>query len=319
MTEFGKETIQLVSSLEYEGEPCFYQVGSMEVAATRERWEDLKRKAGWAKSWGEDACLLNPAEARAKLPFLDASKILGAYYVPSDGVTKAVQACAAMANLAEPHAEFYERTPVTGIEVERGRVRGVITSSGRIATDRVLICAGIWGPKVGKLAGISIPLIPVEHQLAWTTPLPELAGETRWAFLPVLRHQDRDMYFRQRCDHFAIGSYQHDPVLVEAEAIRPHGQPDDMPASNPFDPVAFEPAWQEALSLMPALRQTRIAEAYNGMFSFTPDGFPLIGEAADVRGCWVAEAIWIMHAGGAARAVAELLTSGKAWVDLREA
>ncbi len=319
MTEFGRETIQLVSSLDYEGEPCFYQVGSMEVAVTPERWEDLKRKLGWAKSWGEEACLLSPDQAREKLPFLDATKILGAYYVPSDGVTKAVQACAAMANLAKPHAEFYERTPVTGIEVERGRVRGVVTPAGRIATDRVLICAGIWGPKVGKLAGVSIPLIPVEHQLAWTTPLPELAGETRWGCYPVLRHQDRDMYFRQRLDHFAVGSYQHDPVLVEAEAIRPHGQPDDMPASNPFDAAAFEPAWQEALSLIPALRQTQIAEAYNGMFSFTPDGFPLIGEAADVRGCWVAEAIWIMHAGGAARAVAELLTSGKAWVDLREA
>jgi glycine cleavage system aminomethyltransferase T len=91
-----------------------------------------------------------------------------------------------------------------------------------------------------------------------------------------------------------------------------------MPATNPFDPEAFAPAWREAVKLLPALAQTEIASAINGMFSFSPDGFPLIGESHRLRGFWTAEAIWITHAGGAARAVAQLMTDGYADLDLHE-
>ena len=91
-----------------------------------------------------------------------------------------------------------------------------------------------------------------------------------------------------------------------------------MPASNPFDAEAFIPAWEAAVELIPALRQVEIASAINGMFSFTPDGFPLLGESDRLRGFWLAEAIWITHAGGAAKAIAQLMTDGRADADLRE-
>jgi len=135
---------------------------------------------------------------------------------------------------------------------------------------------------------------------------------------PVLRHQDCDLYFRQRRDGYAVGAYGHEPVVVAPEAIRPHGAPDDMPASNRFDAAAFAPSWADAVALVPALANVEIADAYNGMFSFTPDSFPLLGESAEVRGFWAAEAIWITHAGGAAKAVAEWMTAGRAAVDLHE-
>ncbi|MDQ3467531.1 MAG: sarcosine dehydrogenase, partial [Chloroflexota bacterium] len=123
---------------------------------------------------------------------------------------------------------------------------------------------------------------------------------------------------RQRRDGYAVGAYGHEPVVVAQEAIRPHGAPNEMPASNPFDAAAFAPSWADAVALVPSLAKVEIADAYNGMFSFTPDSFPLLGEAAEVRGFWAAEAIWITHAGGAAKAVAEWMTAGRAAVDLHE-
>ena len=198
-------------------------------------------------------------------------------------------------------------------------MQSVVTANGSIATERVLICAGIWGPKVGRMAGIEIPLMPVEHQMTWTSPLPELAGETREIVHPILRHQDKDLYFRQWFDGYGVGSYQHEPRLVDADDIRAHGEPDDEPAANPFVVADFAPAWEAGCELLPALRGTKVVNAYNGMFSFTPDAFPVLGESAHVKGCWVAEAVWITHGAGAGRAIAELMTNGKAWIDLREA
>jgi glycine cleavage system aminomethyltransferase T/glycine/D-amino acid oxidase-like deaminating enzyme len=318
MAAFAKETVALYSSLEHEGQACWYGVGSLEVATTPERWADLHRKLGWAKSWGIEACLLNPTEAKATLDLLDAAVIQGAYFVPSDGVAKQVWAAEELARSASG-ARFFPRTAVVGIETERGRVRAVITSNGRIETDRVLVCCGIWGPQIGRMVGVPIPLAPVEHQLTWTTPLPELEGETAEIAQPVLRHQDQDLYFRQRRDHYAVGGYGHEPVVVDARDIRPHGAPDDMPASNPFDAEAFVSSWQAAVELIPALGQVEIASAINGMFSFTADGLPLLGESERLSGFWVAEAIWITHAGGAARAIAQLMSEGRTDHDVREA
>jgi glycine cleavage system aminomethyltransferase T/glycine/D-amino acid oxidase-like deaminating enzyme len=317
MTSFAKETVALYDSLELDGQRCWHGVGSLEVATTPARWADLHRKLGWAKSWGVPASLLSPQAAREKLEFLNDEMILGAYYVPSDGVANPVQAAEALARRATG-ATFHARTRVVDIEARANRVAAVVTDQGRIETERVLVCCGIWGPNLGRMAGVSIPLAPVEHQLAWTTPLPELTGMTDEIVQPVLRHQDQDLYFRQKFDRYAVGGYGHEPVLVDSSEIRPHGAPDDMPASNPFDAEAFIPAWQEALRLLPVLRQTEIAEAINGMFSFSPDGFPLIGESPHLRGFWTAEAIWITHAGGAARAVAQLMSQGHADLDLHE-
>src|SRR3954470_5517600 len=234
MTNFARETVAAYGSLELDGQPCWYGVGSLEVATTPARWADLHRKLGWARSWGLDASLLTPAETRAKIDLIDDSAILGAYYVPTDGVAKPVWAAEELAR-ATRGAAFYPRTAVVGIETERGRVRAVVTTNGRIETERVLVCCGIWGPRIGRMVGVPIPLAPVEHQLAWTTPLPELAGEIGEIRQPILRHQDQDLYFRQRRDHYAVGGYGHEPVVVDAGDIRPHGAPDDMPASNPFD------------------------------------------------------------------------------------
>jgi glycine cleavage system T protein len=319
MTQLARYTVELYSQLELEGQPCFYPVGGMEVAYTPERWEDLKRKAGFAKSWGLEAELITPEEAKQKIPLLDAGKIYGAYYVPTDGIAKAVRAAEALARRAEAQGvTFYGQTPVTGIEVANGRVQAVVTPQGRVATEMVLVCAGIWGPRIGRMAGVPIPLTPVEHQYVRTGPLPELAGETREVVHPILRHQDKSMYFRQHADCYGIGSYQHQPLLVDPDDILSPEEAPVMPSLTPFTPKHFEKAWKAAVELLPALQGADLTYKINGMFSFTPDGQPIFGHALDVQGFWVAEAVWVTHAAGAGRVMAEWMVEGQAGLDLRE-
>src|SRR5262249_17055871 len=218
----------------------------------------------------------------------------------------------------ERGVEFHGQTAVTGIEVADGCVRAVVTPQGRIRTSRVLVCAGIWGPRIGRLAGVPIPLTPVEHQYARTAPLAELAGETCEVVHPVLRHQDRSMYFRQHADCYGIGSYQHEPLLVDPESIRKHEEGPPMPSLRPFTAEHFARAHECALELFPCFRGVELPYCINGMFSFTPDGLPLLGESPEVDGFWVAEAVWVTHGGGVGRVVAELLNGECTTVDLRE-
>jgi glycine cleavage system aminomethyltransferase T/glycine/D-amino acid oxidase-like deaminating enzyme len=321
MTRLAQYTVALYSQLSLDGGPCWHPVGGMEVAYTRERWQDLKRKHGWAQAWGLEAALLSPQEAKQKSPLLDPTKIHGAYFVPSDGLAKAVWACEAMARQAEEtgDATFHGHTTVTGFEIEDGRVQAVITDQGRITTEMVLLCVGIWGPKVGRMAGVSIPLTPVEHQYVISTPIPELAGESREIVHPILRHQDYSMYFRQHADCYGIGSYKHEPRLVEATEILSPDEAPEMPSLREFTPGDFEVAHAAAVELLPPLQGADFTYKINGMFSFTTDGNPVLGEAPGVSGFWVAEAVWVTHGGGVGKVIAEWMVEGAPSLDLREA
>jgi glycine cleavage system T protein len=245
--------------------------------------------------------------------------LFGAIHVPGDGCVRTVKACEALARQAQPRgARFVGSTRVTGVEVARGRVVAVTTDRGRIETEHVLSAAGIWGPVVGKMAGVPIPLQPMQHLYAITDPLPELRGEQGWQSMPIVRHQDRSMYFRQHHQGYLFGSYRHEPVLVDARELRHSWEDGLMPSCAPFRDDLFEAAVGYASELYPALRPAELVEKVNGMFSFTPDAHTLIGESLDVRGFWSCEAVWLTHGPGAAQAVAELMVEGESSLDLRE-
>ena len=156
-----------------------------------------------------------------------------------------------------------------------------------------------------------VPLAPVQHQYAWTTPLAELAGETREVVHPILRHQDFSMYFRQKGDRYGIGSYRHKPMPVSADDIRRDYRGEgEFPSVWEFTPEDFESSWQEARKMLPALERVEIDRPMNGLFSFTPDGGPLLGESREAKGFWIAEAVWITHAIGVGKVMAEWITEG---------
>ena len=225
MCLIAQESVALYATLEHDGEPAWYGVGGIEVATSDARMRELKRRLGFARSYGlEGAELLTPEDAAEKVPLLDPSTILGAYHVPSDGIAKAVRIAAALAAKAEEQGvAFQGGATVTGFEIRDGRVHGVRTDAGDVECERVLLCAGIWGPRVGALAGVPVPLLAVQHQLVWTDPIPELAGETREVAHPILRHQDMAMYFRQRADHYAVGNYKHEPIATPQSDLRRPG------------------------------------------------------------------------------------------------
>ena len=318
MTGFAHYTVDLWRQLELEGEPCVKTVGSLEVAWTQERLADLKRKAGYGMSWGVEAHLLNSNEARRRIPMLS-DHILGALYVPSDIQTKATRPAEAMAREAERNgATFYGTVKVSDFAIVEGRIAAVHTTHGTIKTELVVAAAGIWAPKVGGLAKVPIPLSPMQHLYAVTTPLRELVGATEEISQPILRHQDEAVYFRQVGECYGIGSYQHEPLLVDANDILDYGEAPVAPAEMPFTPPHFEKAMAAAGEVLPSLKGVGLTRKFNGIFSFTTDGFPILGEAPQVPGFWSAQAVWITHAGGVGKAVAEWIANGEPTSDLRE-
>jgi len=319
VTALATYSRQLYKQAGVDGEPGFYESGSVEVATTPERWEELKRKAGYAQSWGIEARLISSEEAVCKAPLLDVARLHGALYVPSDGIAKAVRVSQYLGEAAIARgAAFHADTRVTGVEVANGRVRAVTTSRGRIEAENVLVCAGIWGPAIGRMAGVPIPLSPMQHQYVQTAPLPELAGQTDEITHPLVRHQDRSMYFRQHGERYGIGSYRHEPLLVDVDRI-PRHEETATPSILPFTEADFAPALADAADLMPALRGAELTYQINGMFSFTADGHSLLGESLDVRGFWAAEAVWVTHGGGVGKVMAEWMIDGVPSIDLHEA
>ncbi|WP_280664369.1 MULTISPECIES: GcvT family protein [unclassified Kitasatospora] len=319
MTEFASYTVRKYAELNLDGEWCFRQVGGLEVATTEQRLAELTRKHGLAASWGVAGALLEPEQCAALHPLLDAGRLLGGFHVPTDGLAKAVRAGEAQARRAiERGARFLPHHTVTGIESAGGRVTAVATDRGSFPADVVVSCAGFWGPKIGRMAGLTVPLVPLAHQYARTTPLPALAGhnsEALEASKPILRHQDRDLYYREHGDRIGIGSYAHRPMPVDLDDLP--GAP-GMPSMLPFTAADFEPAWADSQQLLPALARAEVAEGFNGIFSFTTDGFPLMGQSPQLRGFWVAEAVWVTHSGGVAKAMAEWLVEGTPRTDVHE-
>ncbi|KAK4955377.1 hypothetical protein LTR66_013483, partial [Elasticomyces elasticus] len=325
MSLFARYTVEKLLALEKDGQSCFNQVGGLEVATTPQRVEELKRKHGYATSWGIEARLITPEECLKLHPLLNKDMVFGGLHIPSDGLALAARAVQLlMERTQKAGVEYLGSTLVTGIEQLDGRVTGVTTNNGDIPADIVVSCAGFWGVEIGAMVGLPVPLLPLAHQYVKTTAVPALAGRNtspNGAGLPMLRHQDQDLYYREHGNQCGIGYYGHKPMPVLASSLgktAEHVDEKDMPSRLEFTREDFEPAWQESRALLPALRESEIADGFNGIFSFTPDGGPLIGEAPHLAGFHVAEAVWVTHSGGVARAVAEILTTGKSQIDIAE-
>ncbi|MFJ5532033.1 FAD-dependent oxidoreductase [Streptomyces sp. NPDC093261] len=323
LTAFARYTVEKFGSLEIDGVPCFNQVGGLELATTPERLADLHRKAGYAASWGVRGEVVSAARCKELWPLVDASLVLGGFHTPDDGLARAVLAARAQMERATSRgARFLDRHTVTGIEQRDGRVTSVVTDRGAFPADHVVSAAGFWGPVIGRMAGVDVSLQPLAHQYARTKPLPALADHRHEASRPILRFQDRDLYFREHTDRIGIGSYAHRPMPVDPFAVLAYDEARarnmEMPSSFPFTAEDWAPSWEDCRWLMPDLRDAEIEEGFNGVFSFTPDGMPVLGESRGVRGFWLAEAVWVTHSAGVARAVAEWMVDGRPSLDVHE-
>ncbi|MBI4013874.1 MAG: FAD-dependent oxidoreductase [Candidatus Rokubacteria bacterium] len=315
MTLFTQESVR-----QYRTLGVFTQSGGVEVARTPERLEELKRRLASARAWGEPAEVISPAEVKRRIPFIDAKVILGGFYCPGVGVVDSLRAGTLMREGAQQQGALtiFPNTEILGIDVERGRVRGVRTSRGDIRAEVVAICCGIWSPRIARMAGASIPLSPAVHQMIDVGPVPLFAKTVGEIEYPIVRDMDTNMYERQHGAELEIGSYAHRPILVDPDEIPSLEASALSPTQLPFTKEDFDPQMEQALELMPEIlgdESVGIRLAINGLLSLTPDGSPILGETPEVRGLWSAAAIWIKEAPGIAKTVAEWMTSGVPEID----
>jgi glycine cleavage system aminomethyltransferase T/glycine/D-amino acid oxidase-like deaminating enzyme len=322
LTDHSREITDLTldSVAQYQEMGVFTQSGGFEVARTEERMEELRRRMSSARAWGIDGELVSPEFVEEKVPFLDKDQIIGAFWQPGVGVVDSLRAGTIMREraLATDALTVVPNVEVTGLDVTDGRITAVETDKGRIEADTVVIACGVWSPKIGDMAGVSIPLTPAVHQMISVGPCPQLAEREGEISFPIVRDMDTFCYERQHGADMEVGSYAHRAILMEPEDIPSIDQAKLSPTELPFTSNDFDPQLEQAYELMPDLLGADGAEiryAINGLLSLTCDGSPILGES-QVKGLWTAAAVWIKEGPGVGRAVAEWMTHGYSEIDI---
>ena len=313
LTRLAQYTTQLYAGLEREtGQATgFRQVGSIAVAASAARFEELKRGASMARVFGLEVQILTPGEARERWPLLAIEDLVGAVYLPKDGRTNPVDTTQALARAARNGgARIVEGVRVTGIQRAGGRVTGVTTDAGEVRADVVVNCAGMWGREVGALAGVNVPLQAAEHFYIVTEAIPGLPPD-----LPILRDADACSYFKEDTGKLLVGWFEPRAKPWGENGIPPNSAFEQLPP----DLAHIEPLFAGAMRRVPVLESTGVQVFFNGPESFTPDDRYLLGEAPELRGFYVAagfNSIGIQSAGGAGKVLADWIVDGHPPFDL---
>ena len=313
LTLLAKYTADLYTKLEAETGLAtgFRQNGSVSIALTEERFEELRRQASMAKPFGLDVHVLTPHEARERHPLIDLQDVVGGLFIPSDGQADPANITQALAKGARMRGvRIHESTKVTGILQRNGRATGVATDKGTISADYVVNCAGLWGREVGRMAGVNVPLMACEHFYVVTDASPEIPRN-----LPVLRVPDECAYAKEEAGKLLVGFFE-----PRAKPWAIDGVPEDAEfLSLPDDWDHIAPQLEQAMARLPILARTGIHTFFNGPESFTPDDRYLLGEAPELKSFFVAagfNSIGIQSAGGAGKALAEWMDAGEPTMDL---
>ncbi len=296
-------------------DPAWHEVGSLRLASTQARYEELHRQVGWARTFGLPIDLIGAKEAQERFPLMTTDGVRGAVWLPTDGwLDPSNLAFALAAGARKRGARVLNHHRVTAIGVERGRVTGVsgVARGGEpfaISADVVVNAGGMYAPEIGRLAGINVPLIPMAHQYLLTAAID---GVTR--NLPQLRDPDNLVYFREETGGLLMGGYERNPAPWSLDGI-----PVD------FNHKLLEPDWprfdeilEGAIRRVPAMETAGVTKMINGPEAFTPDNEYILGES-EVGGLFVAagfSAHGIAGAGGIGRQIASWIVDGEPELDL---
>jgi len=286
------------------------EVGSLRLASSPERMEELERQAGWGTSFGLPLELVSAEEAQRRFPLMTRDGVVGAAFIASDGYLDPSGLALALAEGARRGgAQICEGVRVTAIKTDHGRVRGVETERGYIEAEVVVNAGGMYAPEIAGMAGITLPIIPMAHQYLLARiaePIPE--------DLPTMRDPDRLVYFRRDAGGLVMGGYERDPSPFGLDGIA-------LDFNNrllPEDWPRFEPLSSNAITRVPGLERGEVVKLINGPEAFTPDNEFVLGESS-LRGFYVAAgfcAHGIAGAGGMGRAMAEWIIDGEPSLDL---
>ncbi len=313
ITKMLKYSIELYSRLEEEtGQHTGWsEVGGLRIASSKDRMEELRRSAAMAKTFGLPMELISPKEACDLFPVMEKKGIVGAAFLPTDGQIDPSGVTYALAKGARDRgAEIYTETRVTGITLKNGAVYEVSTEKGNIKTEIVVNAAGIWAPEIGKMVGVPIPIIPMEHQYIITKPIEGVRKG-----MTTMRDPDNLVYFREEVGGLIMGGYEHNPIPWAFDGI-PRDFTKTLLKSNYEH---FEPLSLLAMKRVPAIGNAEIITLLNGPEAFTSDGDFVMGEAAEVKNFFVAAgfcAHGIAAGGGVGKMIAEWIIEGEPSLDL---
>ncbi|SFI47631.1 GcvT family protein [Jannaschia pohangensis] len=318
-TRLAKYSADLYARLEAETGVAtgLRQCGSVSVALTAARQEELLRNASMARAFGVEVAELSPAEVAEKYPALNLDGVQGGVWLPLDGQGDPANIALALARGARQRgAQIIEGIRVTGIDVASRTARAVTWQAetgeaGRIDADHVINCAGMWAHEVGRMAGVNVPLHACEHFYIVTEAIP---GLTR---LPVLRVPDECAYYKEDAGKILLGAFE--------PRAKPWGM-DGIPETFEFDQLPedfdhFEPILAKAIERVPMLAEAGIHTFFNGPESFTPDDAYHLGPSPEVPNLWVAagfNSIGIQSAGGAGMALAQWMDDAEMPFDLMD-
>ncbi|WP_306152903.1 FAD-dependent oxidoreductase [Roseovarius sp. MMSF_3281] len=317
MTKLAKYSQELYGNLEEETGVAtgFKRVGSITVALTEERREEIYRQAAMARAFGVDVEEISPAEVQAKYPHLNIEGVKGAVYLDKDGQGDPANIALALAKGARQRgAVIKERVKVAGVARSGQRITGLDWQAedgaeGHIEAEMVVNCAGMWGHEVGRMLGTNVPLQACEHFYIVSEPIEGLSQ------LPVLRVPDECAYYKEDAGKMMLGAFE-----PNSKPWGMHGIPEDFEFDQlPEDFDHFEPILEWAVNRMPMLGEAGIHTFFNGPESFTPDDAYHLGRCPEMENVWVAagfNSIGIQSAGGAGMALAQWMEDGAKPFDL---
>ncbi len=297
-----------------------YMVGGVDVARTAARMDEVKRLYTNGKGFGVEVHMITPSDISDLFPLMDGRHFVGGLFTPRKPVVSGAHVCGSLAAEAEKTCSvtFVGHTKAIDFVIENGRITAIKTDNPAYETiycEQALLCTNIWTPALTEKIGVNIPLMPAEHQYLKSEPLPELAHASdrtnpdNFVIYPSVRDMDGGLYYRNWWDSIGMGNYHHRPIMRESRTL-------GKSADHPFTPADFVDAHAIADATIPALKGRDYPYKINGMFSFSVDGLPIMGETA-VHGLWVAASLWITNGGGAGKAIAQWMLTGQPETDMR--
>lgn len=313
MTRLAKYSQELYFGLEAETGVAtgFKRNGSITVALTGERMEELRRSAAMARGFGVEIDEITPGDIAGFYPGLKTADVVGGVWLPKDGQADPVNITQALAKGARGFGvSILQGVKVTDICQAGGWVTGVQTDQGPIEADYVVNAGGMWAREIGAMAGVAVPLHACEHFYIVTEPMADLKAD-----LPVLRVPDECAYYKEDAGKILLGAFEPNSKPWGMDGIPEDFEFDSLPED--FD--HFEPILQRAVERFPMLETTGIQTFFNGPESFTPDDRYLLGEAPELGNFFVAagfNSVGIQSAGGAGMVLADWMDKGEAPIDL---
>ena len=312
-TELAKYNVELYSTLESETgvSTGFKQNGTLGVARTKDRMHENHTIASIAKSFNIEAEIISSSEAQKIYPSLNKKCIEGAIYIPKDGQTNPVDTTMSLiAGAKQLGVSVHENIEVIDVKKLPNNSFSVFTKNGEIICEKLVIACGLWTRNFAAKLGINVPLYPAEHFYVVTEATKEATKN-----LPVLRDTDGHVYIKEDAGKFLVGAFEPWGKAIAIEKL-----PQNIPFIElPEDWDHFELPYTKAMELLEPLNNIGISKFFNGPESFTPDLLFALGEAPEMKNCFISAGYnseGIEFAPGAGRALAEWIVEGSPTMDL---